>query len=64
MQNLLLTNHQDAIDDFILNAEDGLEVIPISAMNDASFDQVKQRIRELLDEIAAQQQAEEWKRSL
>ena len=33
-------------------------------MNDASFDQVKQRIRELLDELAAQQQAEEWKRSL
>ena len=59
-----LVENQDAIDDFILNAEDGLEVIPISAMNDASFDQVKQRIRELLDEIAAQQQAEEWKRSL
>ena len=59
-----LVENQDAIDDFILNAEDGLEVIPISAMNDASFEQVKQRIRELLDEIAAQQQAEEWKRSL
>ena len=59
-----LVENQDAIDDFILNAEDGLEVIPISAMNDASFDQVKQRIRELLDEIAAQEQAEEWKRSL
>jgi GTP-binding protein len=59
-----LVENQDAIDDFILNAEDGLEVIPISAMNDASFDQVKQRIRELLDELAAQQQAEEWKRSL
>ena len=59
-----LVENQDAIDDFILNAEDGLEVIPISAMNDTSFDQVKQRIRELLDEIAAQQQAEEWKRSL
>ncbi len=59
-----LVEDQDAIDDFILNAEDGLEVIPISAMNDASFDQVKQRIRELLDELAAQQQAEEWKRSL
>ena len=59
-----LVEDQDAIDDFILNAEDGLEVIPISAKNDASFDQVKQRIRELLDELAAQQQAEEWKRSL
>ena len=59
-----LVANQDVIDDFILNAEDGLEVIPISAMNDASFDQVKQRIRELLDELAAQQQAEEWKRSL
>ena len=59
-----LVENQDAIDDFILNAEDGLEVIPISAMNDASFDRVKQRIRELLDELAAQQQAEEWKRSL
>jgi GTP-binding protein len=59
-----LVENQDAIDDFILNAEDGLEVIPISAKNDASFDQVKQRIRELLDELAAQQQAEEWKRSL
>ena len=59
-----LVEDQDRIDDFILNAEDGLEVIPISAMNDASFDQVKQRIRELLDELAAQQQAEEWKRSL
>ena len=59
-----LVEDQDQIDDFILNAEDGLEVIPISAMNDASFDQVKQRIRELLDELAAQQQAEEWKRSL
>lgn len=59
-----LVEDQDVVDDFILNAEDGLEVIPISAMNDASFDQVKQRIRELLDEIAAQQQAEEWKRSL
>ncbi|MBR3505775.1 MAG: GTPase ObgE [Lentisphaeria bacterium] len=59
-----LVEDQDRIDDFILNAEDGLEVIPISAKNDASFDQVKQRIRELLDELAAQQQAEEWKRSL
>jgi len=59
-----LVENQDQIDEFILNAEDGLEVIPISAMNDASFEQVKQRIRELLDEIAAQQQAEEWKRSL
>ncbi len=59
-----LVEDQDVIDDFILNAEDGLEVIPISAKNDASFDQVKQRIRELLDELAAQQQAEEWKRSL
>ena len=59
-----LVENQDAIDDFILNAEDGLEVIPISAKEDASFDQVKQRIRELLDELAAQQQAEEWKRSL
>ena len=59
-----LVEDQEQIDDFILNAEDGLEVIPISAMNDASFDQVKQRIRELLDELAAQQQAEEWKRSL
>jgi GTP-binding protein len=59
-----LVENQDAIDDFILNAEDGLEVIPISAKNDAAFDQVKQRIRELLDELAAQQQAEEWKRSL
>ena len=59
-----LVENQDRIDDFILNAEDGLEVIPISAKNDASFDQVKQRIRELLDELAAQQQAEEWKRSL
>jgi len=59
-----LVENQDVIDDFILNAEDGLEVIPISAKNDASFDQVKQRIRELLDELAAQQQAEEWKRSL
>ena len=59
-----LVENQDAIDDFILNAEDGLEVIPISAKNDASFDRVKQRIRELLDELAAQQQAEEWKRSL
>ena len=53
-----LVENQDAIDDFILNAEDGLEVIPISAKNDDSFDQVKQRIRELLDELAAQQQAE------
>ena len=59
-----LVENPDAIDDFILNMEDGLEVIPISAKNDASFDQVKQRIRELLDELAAQQQAEEWKRSL
>ena len=59
-----LVEDQDRIDDFILNAEDGLEVIPISAKNDASFDQVKQRIRELLDELAAQQQAEEWKRTL
>jgi GTP-binding protein len=59
-----LVENQDVIDDFILNAEDGLEVIPISAKEDASFDQVKQRIRELLDELAAQQQAEEWKRSL
>ncbi len=59
-----LVEDQDRIDDFILNAEDGLEVIPISAKNDASFDQVKQRIRELLDELAARQQAEEWKRSL
>lgn len=59
-----LVENQDAIDDFILNAEDGLEVIPISAKNDDSFDLVKQRIRELLDELAAQQQAEEWKRSL
>ena len=59
-----LVEDQEQIDDFILNAEDGLEVIPISAKNDASFDQVKQRIRELLDELAAQQQAEEWKRSL
>ena len=59
-----LVEDQNVIDDFILNTEDGLEVIPISAMNDASFDQVKQRIRELLDELAAQQQAEEWKRSL
>ena len=59
-----LVENQEQIDDFILNAEDGLEVIPISAKNDASFDQVKQRIRELLDELAAQQQAEEWKRSL
>lgn len=59
-----LVENQDIIDDFILNAEDGLEVIPISAKEDASFDQVKQRIRELLDELAAQQQAEEWKRSL
>ncbi len=59
-----LVEDQDQIDDFILNAEDGLEVIPISAKNDASFDQVKRRIRELLDELAAQQQAEEWKRSL
>ena len=47
-----------------VNLAPRLEVIPISAMNDASFDQVKQRIRELLDELAAQQQAEEWKRSL
>ncbi len=59
-----LVEDQDVIDDFILNAEDGLEVIPISAKNDDSFEQVKQRIRELLDELAAQQQAEEWKRSL
>ena len=59
-----LVEDQEQIDDFILNAEDGLEVIPISAKNDASFEQVKQRIRELLDELAAQQQAEEWKRSL
>ena len=59
-----LVEDQNVIDDFILNAEDGLEVIPISAKEDASFDQVKQRIRELLDELAAQQQAEEWKRSL
>ena len=59
-----LVENQDQIDDFILNAEDGLEVIPISAKNDDSFEQVKQRIRELLDELAAQQQAEEWKRSL
>ena len=59
-----LVEDQDRIDDFILNAEDGLEVIPISAKNDASFDQVKQRIRELRDELAARQQAEEWKRSL
>ena len=59
-----LVEDQDRIDDFILNAEDGLEVIPISAKNDDSFEQVKQRIRELLDELAAQQQAEEWKRSL
>jgi GTP-binding protein len=59
-----LVENRDAVDDFILNTEDGLEVIPISAMNDASFDQVKKRIRELLDELAAQQQAEEWKRSL
>jgi GTP-binding protein len=59
-----LVEDQEQIDDFILNAEDGLEVIPISAKNDVSFDQVKQRIRELLDELAAQQQAEEWKRSL
>ena len=59
-----LVENQEQIDDFILNTEDGLEVIPISAQNDASFDQVKQRIRELLDELAAQQQAEEWKRSL
>ena len=59
-----LVENQDVIDDFILNAEDGLEVIPISAKNDDSFEQVKQRIRELLDELAAQQQAEEWKRSL
>ena len=59
-----LVENQDQIDEFILNTEDGLEVIPISAQNDASFDQVKQRIRELLDELAAQQQAEEWKRSL
>ena len=59
-----LVENQDVIDDFILNAEDGLEVIPISAKEDASFDQVKRRIRELLDELAAQQQAEEWKRSL
>jgi len=59
-----LVEDQEQIDDFILNAEDGLEVIPISAKNDASFDQVKQRIRELLDELATQQQAEEWKRSL
>ena len=59
-----LVENQDAVDDFILNAEDGLEVIPISAMNDPSFDRVKQRIRELLDELAARQQAEEWKRSL
>lgn len=59
-----LVEKQDIIDDFILNAEDGLEVIPISAKNDDSFEQVKQRIRELLDELAAQQQAEEWKRSL
>lgn len=59
-----LVEDQDRIDDFILNAEDGLEVIPISAKNDASFDQIKQRIRELLDELAARQQAEEWKRSL
>ena len=59
-----LVEDQEQIDDFILNAEDGLEVIPISAQNDASFDQVKQRIRELLDELAARQQAEEWKRSL
>lgn len=59
-----LVENQDVIDDFILNAEDGLEVIPISAKNDASFEQVKQRIRELLDELAVQQQAEEWKRSL
>lgn len=59
-----LVEDQDVIDDFILNAEDGLEVIPISAKNDDSFEQVKQRIRELLDELAARQQAEEWKRSL
>ena len=59
-----LVENQDVIDDFILNAEDGLEVIPISAKNDDSFEQVKQRIRELLDDLAAQQQAEEWKRSL
>jgi GTP-binding protein len=59
-----LVENQEQIDDFILNAEDGLEVIPISAKNDDSFEQVKQRIRELLDELAAQQQAEEWKRSL
>ena len=59
-----LVEDKEQIDDFILNAEDGLEVIPISAKNDASFEQVKQRIRELLDELAAQQQAEEWKRSL
>ena len=59
-----LVENQDVIDDFILNAEDGLEVIPISAKNDDSFELVKQRIRELLDELAAQQQAEEWKRSL
>jgi GTP-binding protein len=59
-----LVENQDVVDDFILNAEDGLEVIPISAKNDDSFEQVKQRIRELLDELAAQQQAEEWKRSL
>ena len=59
-----LVEDQDVIDDFILNAEDGLEVIPISAKNDDSFEQVKQRIRELLDDLAAQQQAEEWKRSL
>lgn len=59
-----LVEDQDVIDDFILNAEDGLEVIPISAKNDDSFELVKQRIRELLDDLAAQQQAEEWKRSL
>ena len=59
-----LVEDQEQIDDFILNAEDGLEVIPISAKNDDSFEQVKKRIRELLDELAAQQQAEEWKRSL
>jgi len=52
------------LDEFIMNAPEGLEVIPLSAKEDASFDVLKTRIRELLDEIAAKEQADEWKRNI
>lgn len=67
---LVLANKTDLLedtsklDDFMLSVPDNLEVLPISAKEDKSFDAVKDKIRELLDQIAVREQEDEWKRNL